>query len=236
MSYLNLLILQFISYLLAEFIFQPDKWMNDKDVRGFRSVYLYYYLVMVFLLSWILSFQLNFILAALVITIFYFVIDGLQKYLSSLTMFKGKAFFIGQVLRIITIIFSVSVFCNYIPINPIVKINVDTKVLLIIAAYLFCLKPTNILIKEILNIYEIKIDKDNSDIPNAGKLIGLVERILTLTLILLDQYEAVGFIIAAKSILRFKESETTKTEYLLVGTLLSFGIAVITGILIQFYK
>jgi len=51
-----------------------------------------------------------------------------------------------------------------------------------------------------------------------------------LALILIGQYSAVGLIIAAKSILRFRSTE--RNEYILVGTLLSFGIASLVGILI----
>ncbi len=50
-------------------------------------------------------------------------------------------------------------------------------------------------------------------------------------MVLICQYEAVGLIIAAKSILRF--NATQKSEYVLVGTLLSFGIAVFAGIVIN---
>jgi hypothetical protein len=49
--------------------------------------------------------------------------------------------------------------------------------------------------------------------------------------ILINQFEAVGFLIAAKSILRFRKDSVYKTEYVLIGTLLSFGIAVAFGIL-----
>jgi hypothetical protein len=58
-----------------------------------------------------------------------------------------------------------------------------------------------------------------------------MERFLVLSLVLIGQYSAVGLIIAAKSILRYKS--TQKNEYILVGTLLSFGIAVLLGILIS---
>ena len=74
-------------------------------------------------------------------------------------------------------------------------------------------------------------NKDEKSLPNAGKLIGITERLLTLSLILLGQYESVGLIIAAKSILRF--NATQKNEYVLIGTLLSFGIATFTGIVIN---
>ncbi len=40
-----------------------------------------------------------------------------------------------------------------------------------------------------------------------------------------------AFVIAAKSILRFKDSDTDRTEYVLVGTLLSFGIAIAVGLI-----
>lgn len=40
-------------------------------------------------------------------------------------------------------------------------------------------------------------------------------------------------LIAAKSILRYRSDETLKSEYVLIGTLLSFGIAVIAGIVVN---
>jgi hypothetical protein len=50
-------------------------------------------------------------------------------------------------------------------------------------------------------------------------------------LILFDQFAAIGFIIAAKSVLRFRDTDTAKTEYLLIGSLLSFGIAIFFGVI-----
>ena len=72
----------------------------------------------------------------------------------------------------------------------------------------------------------------DNDLLNAGRLIGNIERILTLTLLLMSQYEVIGFLIAAKSILRFEGVKTSKTEYVLIGSLLSFGVAIIIGITI----
>lgn len=97
--------------------------------------------------------------------------------------------------------------------------------------YLLCLKPANLSIRKIFEIYSIKMPPGG--LPNAGRLIGNVERMLTLTFMLTGNYEVVGFIIASKSILRFKETDTLTSEYVLVGTLLSFGIAVLTGMLLK---
>ena len=68
---------------------------------------------------------------------------------------------------------------------------------------------------------------------NAGRIIGSLERIISFILIAFNQFAAVGFIIAAKSILRFKDLDTAKTEYVLIGSLLSFGIAILLGIAYQ---
>ena len=96
------------------------------------------------------------------------------------------------------------------------------------------------IIKEIFKAANIKVNKGNDDdntgdLPNAGKLIGNVERFLSLLFVLLGQYEAVGFIIAAKSILRFAEGDKAKSEYVLIGTLLSFSIAIFVGVAIKLY-
>ena len=72
---------------------------------------------------------------------------------------------------------------------------------------------------------------ENKSLENAGKLIGIMERMITLMLILNIQYEAVGLVIAAKSILRF--SSTAKSEYVLMGTLLSFGFAIFWGVILN---
>lgn len=77
-------------------------------------------------------------------------------------------------------------------------------------------------------------NKDHS-LQHAGKWIGILERLFVFTFILCNQWSAIGFLIAAKSIFRFgdlKESKERKlTEYMLIGTLLSFAFAVATALL-----
>jgi hypothetical protein len=63
----------------------------------------------------------------------------------------------------------------------------------------------------------------------------MLERILILTFVLIDQFAGIGFLIAAKSILRFgdiKNKENRKeAEYILLGTMISFIIAIAIGII-----
>ena len=42
------------------------------------------------------------------------------------------------------------------------------------------------------------------------------------------------FLVTAKSVLRFKDSQTEKTEYVLAGTLLSFGMAIAVGMTVEY--
>ncbi len=65
-----------------------------------------------------------------------------------------------------------------------------------------------------------------------GMMIGRLERALALTLLLYGQWGALGLVLAAKSIARFKELESQSfSDYYLIGTLWSILVAVATGIL-----
>ena len=104
-----------------------------------------------------------------------------------------------------------------------------------IVAFVFCLRPANFFIQNIFKDAKISIPnsgKENS-LPNAGRVIGNMERMLSLVFVMLGQYEAIGFLLAAKSLLRFRETDTVKSEYVLVGTLLSFGIAILIGVAVK---
>ncbi|NHJ02314.1 MAG: hypothetical protein EAX86_09285 [Candidatus Heimdallarchaeota archaeon] len=71
-------------------------------------------------------------------------------------------------------------------------------------------------------------------IHGAGIIVGILERTIILTLGLLNQYSAISFVLAAKSMARFKQLEKQDfAEYYLIGTLSSFSIAIICAILAQ---
>jgi hypothetical protein len=74
-------------------------------------------------------------------------------------------------------------------------------------------------------------------LAEAGKWIGIFERILIFTFVITNEYAAIGLLIAAKSILRFnetkKESARKESEYIIIGTLISFSFAILTGLLIK---
>ena len=230
----ELLLLQFIAHLCLDYFFQTDKLAKQKNTIGFKSPFLYWHALVCFALAWLFSLQLSFVLAAGIIAITHFLIDGFKRHLNNSKYLGRYTFFIDQAAHLVILTLVVILFDKWYGINPSINFSINFKYLLIITGYLVCLKPANIFIREVFKATEIQVSSDN-EMPNAGKVIGVLERILTLTFIIISQYSAVGFLIAAKSILRYGNNETLKTEYVLIGTMLSFGIAVIAGIIINFF-
>jgi len=72
-------------------------------------------------------------------------------------------------------------------------------------------------------------------LPKAGAIIGNLERALAFLFILSGQPQNIGFLLAAKSVLRFSSAREDRavSEYVIIGTLMSFGwvIAVSIGVL-----
>ena len=68
-------------------------------------------------------------------------------------------------------------------------------------------------------------------LPHGGQLIGLLERGLIFFFILTGQPASVGFLIAAKSVLRFDAAKRKQkvAEYVIIGTLASFGWALVAA-------
>ena len=71
--------------------------------------------------------------------------------------------------------------------------------------------------------------------PDGGKMIGRLERLLIFLFVLAAAPTAIGFLVTAKSILRFREikdhNSQKQAEYIIIGTLMSFGFALVTSYL-----
>ena len=83
-----------------------------------------------------------------------------------------------------------------------------------------------------------EIGDDNiKGLEKGGRYIGWLERSLVMLLLLMNQPAGIGFLFAAKSILRFGEIKDTSqrkvAEYIIIGTFLSFGWALLISALTQ---
>ena len=227
-----ILLLQLIAHIISDFYLQTAESCADKAKNGFKSPKLYIHSLITFVCAWLLSFTFNFWWVAFIIAATHLLVDATKCYASNC---KG-IFFIDQIIHVVVIVAACYFWKGGL---PECLCCWDEKYIALLLGVLVCIKPSNIIIKEIIKVANIKVSKGNDDntedLPNAGKLIGIVERLLSLVFVLLGQYEAVGFIIAAKSLLRFAEGDKAKSEYVLIGTLLSFSIAIFVGVAIKLY-
>jgi hypothetical protein len=109
---------------------------------------------------------------------------------------------------------------------------------LFITCILFLTSPISIALKMFFTRWKLDPKESGIDsLKNAGNWIGIIERLLVFIFIIVGQFSAVGFLLAAKSVFRFgdlnRADNMKLTEYVLIGTLLSFGIAILTGLAFQ---
>ncbi|MFQ5709772.1 MAG: hypothetical protein ACE5HO_20140 [bacterium] len=93
-------------------------------------------------------------------------------------------------------------------------------------------RPSNWLIRKIIKRWN---PDQSAPEDKMGAFIGSLERILTILLVGLSAYTAVGFVVTMKSIARYDKVQTEKTfaEYFLAGTMLSILVALILGLMAQ---
>jgi hypothetical protein len=107
-----------------------------------------------------------------------------------------------------------------------------------ISGIILCVPAGGVLIAKLIKPFANEVrDNDIAGLTQGGQYIGWLERILVMLLVLMDQPNGIGFLIAAKSILRFGEikdaSQRKVAEYIIIGTFLSFGWALLISMLTQ---
>ena len=105
---------------------------------------------------------------------------------------------------------------------------------IIAVAYAIVIWPCGIVVGRLTERWRDEAAASANGLSGAGLWIGRLERVLVVTFVLLDRFEAIGFLIAAKSILRIGEvtghNDRRQAEYILVGTMLSLILAIVTGL------
>lgn len=214
-----------IAHVVADFILQPGSWVEDKKLNGLRAWGLYKHIAVVGICTWIMIWHQPLVAAS--ITISHFIIDSLKIRFDK----KGQlSFFIAdQLLHVVVIVIAwlylISGWTQMIKV--LLSLGSSFHVILVLAGYLFCIGPCNYLIK--FSTQNLIQQNTADNVKRGGRLIGIFERLIIFTLVLLNQYEAIGFLITGKSILRFADGEKKETEYVLVGTMLSYALAILTG-------
>jgi hypothetical protein len=245
----SILVRLLIAHCITDFLLQPNKWIADKKRRIWNSKYLWYHGVLTGAVAWLFIPHLNLWWAILFVIITHTITDGWKLTAERKQGSKLSFFLIDQLIHVIILVITwlliidgwkqMNVFLHaYLP---------NYRILLRVLGYLLMIGPVGYIIQYLTRKWIYELDPDDS-LKEAGKWIGILERVLTITFIYISQFGAIGFLVAAKSILRVIDkpdkpsSEPTlikpfssrkRTEYVLIGTFLSFTIAILTGLVIN---
>lgn len=229
-----ILIKLIIAHFIGDFLLQPKSWVEEKENSKAKSVKLYLHILIHGLLVLFVLWGYNHWLLALFLMVSHGIIDVMKLYAQKESN-KSKWFLIDQVLHLISILglwfFLFKPELNFIPWYE------NTNFWVYSAALLFITIVSGIVMRELMSNWSKALNDSNEEsLNNAGKYIGMLERLFVFIFVITGNWEGIGFLLAAKSVFRFgdlKESKDRKlTEYILIGTLLSFGIAMATGMVV----
>jgi uncharacterized protein DUF3307 len=221
-----------LAHLLTDFVLQPAQWVAERNKKHFASGRLYMHGIVTALVAWLII-GWQYWIVALIILVTHTVIDGWKSYRP-----KSVGYFLIDQFMHLAIIGGCwyFIFGREELVRDISRqLNANPHIWILAAAFVFVTTPAGILIGQLTAQWSKKIDDADHSLANAGKWIGIAERIIVLILVLQNQYSAIGLLVTAKGIIRFneKDRQEVKTEYLVIGTLLSISMAIIAGLLVK---
>ncbi len=239
------------AHILGDFYFQSDRLAEEKNIyinKVFKHSAVYAALCIILAVPFLNVFITSiFILMA----VSHFIIDLLKFFYikkitekSKLNQQNQRIIYIADQLIHLAVIAVLAIIFSYynetIIIPPFISsvfttigISASTAFSWLLV-FLLIWKPANITIKKLIKIHK----PDNNQIGNeeikTGSFIGLLERIIIIILLSINQYSAIGLVLTAKSIARYKRiaEEQAFAEYYLLGTLLSTITVLVSYILV----
>ncbi len=201
----------------------------------------------------ILFLQINFATFSLIIVliifqlIYYFIEQktksiNIWRFVSFLIYLIIIEFYSSNLLKIdfnFSTIQTISNLKNIFPFLQSIELILNYKFLLILLSILLLMNESNFFIRSLLSLLKFNLstlnDKLNDDELRAGRVIGILERIIIFIFIYFESYGAVGFILAAKTFARFKKlDDQVFAEYVLIGTLISSLISISITLLVKY--
>lgn len=240
-----------LAHLINDFIIQRKSWVEDKREKGLRSIYFWIHVILAGAVAYFLLMKWS----TWQVPVFIIVTHGIIDYwkiekdrktgrLSPNNTHRtagisgAKLFFIDQGLHFLVIIAAWLYLTANIRIlnESILDFMLNKNAMITLTAFIFVIWPAGIAVGMLTEPFKKQFTLSDS-LDNAGTYIGIAERILVLIFVLMNQYAAIGFLIAGKSILRVStdndEEARKKTEYVLIGTLLSFCFAIAAGLIVH---
>ncbi|HNW91036.1 MAG TPA: DUF3307 domain-containing protein [Bacteroidales bacterium] len=219
-----------MAHIIGDFMLQTN---GTADKKKWNNRHILLHISLIFIVNLILTWSW---LLAVIVSAAHYIIDGVKPFFKNKTASRTKVFLADQAMHFIVILIAWMIYCNIgiTIIENLLNCITNYNQILIITGYLVVIYPAGYLIG-FATKSQNKDAGDENKIDSGGKIIGIFERIIILTLVLLNQYEAIGFLITGKSIIRFADKNSPlKSEYVLIGTMMSYAIAILTGVIINY--
>lgn len=222
-----------LAHLVGDFLLQPRRWVQYKEEKKAGSWQLYVHALIHALLVLLFFADLSLWLVALLIGVSHLAIDTIRLYAQK-EKTRTAWFLADQGMHLLVVVTAWWYISGAPDVTPFFT---SPEFLVYATAVYFITQPMAIVIAMVLKPWAALIPQDTDrSLENAGKFIGILERLFVFGFIVANHWEAVGFLLAAKSVFRFGDlrqaNERKLTEYVLIGTLLSFGAAALCGALV----
>lgn len=224
-----------LAHLLGDFVLQPSGWVQQKERRKAKAPLLYLHAAVHGLLTFLFTASLSPWNTALWVAGIHLAIDLLKLY-GQQPESRTHWFLADQLLHLLSLA-GITFFINT-PSASQFQSWFTPHFWTMVTGVIGATFAASLIIQVLLQNWTDALGTGPEDsLVRAGKYIGMLERLLTFIFVLSNHWEAVGFLITAKSVFRFGDLQSRKevklTEYILVGTLLSFGIAIGVALLVR---
>lgn len=204
------------AHVLGDFLFQTDWLARNKHRFGILLLHVAIH----GLLAWLVVAQWSLWCLPLIVVVGHGLLDFIKKFVPD----TATTFAIDQALHV-ALLGALAFFLHRAGIAP--AIGIFYKPFVWIAGFFAVVLgsgfPVAKVAKRLIEENNLSVD----GLKSGGKLIGQLERTLIFLLMIIGQAAGIGFLVAAKSILRFEEAKKQQlAEYVLIGTLLSFSLAI----------
>jgi len=228
---LDLILKVVLVHLIGDFVLQTNRMVAAIHTKGIKSIDLYLHVAIhTGLLLFVTGFERQYILGICTLGLVHLLIDmGTKVYLAK-RIDSLRVLLIDQGLHAL----SIAAFVYwYTPFQIDWSFIIGKQALLLYSALILLIYVVPIVIKKIIEWFKFTIP--TAGLENAGKYIGILERLFVFLFVVLQRWEGIGFLLAAKSIFRFGDLKANKdvklTEYILIGTLMSFGMGIAIALL-----
>lgn len=219
---MNLILAMLLGHALGDFYFQTNDMVSKKKENIVKHVIIY--TITIVLIYWFMTKSKDVIILGIIVSISHFTIDSLNVYISKKIDNHQHVgfltFILDQILHISVLIIYLVMFDSIIV--PEEHVN-NFLLLTVIISYL--IMPSSILVDKVLCMINKSKSSKKFEL-DEGTVIGILERMLILVMGVSGSINGIGFLIAAKTMVRYgqfddKEKDGNFRSKYLIGTLLS---------------